>query len=138
MLKTLTAGVLALALTLTSVTATPARAEISEGDAVVGLITLLLLGAAISNRDNDNPQVDQRGRGENWRVLPAHCLTTVNTRGGEVRMFGLRCLNRNYAHVNRLPARCEISVRGPRHMRHGYVPRCLRHEGFRMEGARRR
>lgn len=140
MLKTMTAGVLALSLSLTSLTATPARAELTDDQAVVGLLTLLLIGAAVANnRNDDNRDRDRGSRRERWRELPAECLTTVNTRGGEVRMFGRRCMVNNYDHVNRLPDRCEITVRNRRgNMRHGYVPRCLRQSGFHVEGRRDR
>lgn len=147
MIKTLTAITLSLSLAFTSVTATPAHAELSDDEAV-GIIALLLFGAAIaaSNNTNDDRADTVRDRGHrperrgdaSWREIPAQCLTTVTTRrGDQVRMFGRRCLNNNYRFVNRLPERCEISVRGRNNMRHGYVPRCLRNEGFWMEGRRR-
>ncbi|PWG16429.1 hypothetical protein [Salibaculum griseiflavum] len=133
MMKTLTAGLLALSLGLGTVTATPAHATLSDEEKVIGLLSLFLLGAAIAQNNDDKSDARRDRRDNRWRELPARCLTSVSTRRGDVRMFGERCLRRHYDHVNRLPARCEISVRGPRHMRHGYVPRCLRHAGFRLE-----
>lgn len=134
MMKTLTAGLLALGLGLGTVTATPAHAGLSDEEKVIGLLSLFLLGAAIAQHDDDRKTDTRRDRrGDAWRALPARCLTSVATRRGEVRMFGERCLRRHYDHVNRLPERCAISVRGSRHMRHGYVPRCLRHAGFRLD-----
>lgn len=134
--KTLTAGVLALSLTLTSLTPTTATAQISDEDAIAGLITLLLLGAVVHESRNraepaaPRPQPhEQRG----WRVLPSECLHQVNQRNGQrIRFFGQRCLNRSYAHTNRLPAACHVSFRtenGQR--RQGYRARCMRDQGFR-------
>lgn len=133
MMKTLTAALLALSLGLGTVAATPARAQISDEEAVIGLLGLFLLGAAIAKSNDKDDDARPERRDPRWRLLPARCLTRVNTRHGPVRMFGKRCMNRHYDHVNRLPQRCEISVRGPRNMRHGYTPRCLRHAGFRIE-----
>ena len=74
--KTLTAGVLAVSLSLTSLAPTRAAA-LSDEDVAVGIISLLLLGAAIhNNRDRSHaapaptptPQ-PQANRG--WRVLAA-------------------------------------------------------------------
>ena len=137
MIKTLTAGLVALSLTLGTVAPNAAHAEIDEGEAIVGIITLLLLGAAIAN-DNDNDRSPGRGdrpRDNSWRLVPAECLRTIETRRGDtVRMFPRRCMERNYAHVNRLPSRCEITVRNARgHLRHGWTPRCLRQAGFRRD-----
>jgi hypothetical protein len=136
MLKTASAAVLALTLGLTTVTATPAHATLSDEEKVIGLLGLFLLGAAVAQHgdDSDTARTERRDRG--WRVVPARCLTGVRTRHGHVRMLGKRCMTRHYAHVNHLPEHCEISVRGPRHLRHGYTPRCLRHAGFRIDRMR--
>ena len=133
MMKTLTAALVALSLGLGTVSASPAHAEISEKEAVIGLLGLLLLGAAITQNSTDGDTARPERRDPSWRVLPARCLTRINTRHGQVRMFAKRCMNRNYDHVNRLPERCEISVRGARHMRQGYAPRCLHHAGLRIQ-----
>lgn len=53
--KTLTAGILALSLALTSVTPTTASAQISDEDAIAGLIALLLLGAVVHESRNNDP-----------------------------------------------------------------------------------
>jgi len=138
--KPFAAGVLALGLAFSSVAATPARADLSREDAIVGLITLLFIGTAIANSDSNRNRGNDRAedRREAWKTLPARCLVGVNTLHGEVNLFARRCLMQNYHHVNRLPARCEISVRNVRgNMRHGYEPRCLRQAGFRVEGGRR-
>lgn len=147
MIKTVSAGLLSLTLVLTAVAPTPVRAGISDEEAVAGLLALLFLGAAISRSNNrpdpvpevQQPQPPQPDRGaQHWRVLPTECRVVVNTYGGgEVRMFGRRCLRNNYDHMHRLPARCEISVQSRRgNMRHGFAPRCLRRAGFETGGRR--
>lgn len=138
-MKTLTAGVLAVSLAATSLTPTSVSAGISDDDAIAGILTLLLLGAAIHNRrDNNNaaPAPQQHPRPtvtRDWRVLPANCIRNVTRRNGNtIRIFGQRCLNNNYAHVNRLPEACHVRVRtenGQR--RQGFRVRCLRNQGFR-------
>ncbi|SLN34960.1 hypothetical protein [Pseudooctadecabacter jejudonensis] len=131
--KTLTAGVLAVSLALTSLSPTQAQASFSEEDAVVGILTLLLLGAAIHNsRDNgnDRPRVDPNA----WKVLPDQCLRqTTRRNGNSIRFFGQRCMNNNYAYVSRLPQACHVRFRNENgQRRQGWRARCLRNEGFRF------
>lgn len=138
--KTLTAGILAASLALTSLTPTSASARMSDEDALAGILTLLFLGAAIHNsRDNDRavpapaPAPRPQANNNRWRVLPANCLRRIETRRGEtVRLFTQRCLQNNYSHMNRLPQACHVRVRtaeGQR--RQGFRARCLRNAGFR-------
>lgn len=135
--KTLTAGVLAVTLAATSIAPTQASADVSRDDAIIGIATLLLLGAAIHNsRDNDRAETS-RSQPEpprpDWRVLPANCLRDVTRRNGDqVRIFGAQCLNSNYQAVHRLPNECRTTVRARNgQLRHGYGAQCLRHNGFR-------
>jgi len=137
--KTFTAGLLATTLSFTSIAPTTASAELSREDAVVGVATLLLLGAAIHNsRDDDDDHSSRRSggnghRGDGWRVLPSECLTRVTRRNGDrVRIFGQRCLNNNYRAVHRLPQECHVSLRTrDGHRRQGFGARCLQNQGFR-------
>ncbi len=132
--KTLTAGILSLTLGLTSLAPAPAHAGLSD-DEKLGLITLLLFGAAIHNNRNRDEQPQETRPRRDWRVLPSDCLRQAHNRRGErVRFFAQRCLNNSYAHVNRLPQACHIRFRtdvGQR--RQGYNPRCLRNAGFRTD-----
>lgn len=135
--KTLTAGVLSATLALTAVAPTTASAQISDEDALAGIVTLLFLGAAIHNSRNNNdpaPATTTRSqRNDNWRVLPRNCRSDITRRNGNtIRMFTQRCLNNNYRHVNRLPQECHVRVRtdtGQR--RQGFRARCLQNQGFR-------
>ncbi len=136
--KTLTAGVLAVSLSLTSLTPTRAAAW-SDEDVAVGVISLLLLGAAIHHsRSNDRPQPaapqPQRPREvRDWRVLPVDCLRhATRANGNTIRYFGQRCLNNNYAHVARLPDHCHVRFRNANDQRRqGFRANCLRNQGFR-------
>lgn len=65
-------------------------------------------------------------------TLPEFCLRPFETRSGTYNYFGKRCLERNFAHADRLPKACEITVRSPRGRRNVYVPSCLRAEGYRV------
>jgi hypothetical protein len=135
--KTLSAGVLSLTLALTAVSPTTASAQISEEDAIAGFLALLFIGAAVHLSDNNNdrpaPVVEPTPQPRNWRVLPAECLRSIDTRrGNSVRMFTQRCLTNNYNFTNRLPQECHVRVRtenGQR--RQGYRARCMRNAGFR-------
>lgn len=133
--KTFTAGILAATLALTSITPTRANADVTEGDAIVGIITLLLLGAALSDNNNVTiePRTVQPPR-NNWRILPAECRRTFETRRGDrVRMFTRRCMQNNYRHVDRLPDDCFVRIRTDRgERRQGWRARCLRNAGFRV------
>lgn len=68
----------------------------------------------------------------NRKLLPQECFRSFETRRGQVRMFGARCLQRNYKFVNRLPQSCEYIFNTKRGDRRGYEARCLRKNGFRL------
>jgi len=137
-LKTLTAGVLAATLTFTTIAPTTVAADISRDEAIVGIATLLLLGAAIhESRDDDSEPARTSTRNQrhqqNWRVLPSSCLRQVTRRNGNnVRFFGQSCLNSNYQAVNRLPNDCRVSFQSRQgQQRRGYSAQCLQNNGFR-------
>ena len=135
MMKTLTAGVLAATLALTSLTPTTARAGMSEEDAIAGLLTLLFIGAAIHHSRNNDPAPVPVPPVEtqSWRDLPEQCQRRMTRRNGNrINFFAQRCLINNYEHMDRLPERCHVRFRtegGQR--RQGYRTRCLSNEGFR-------
>lgn len=67
------------------------------------------------------------------KLLPGQCLRSFETRRrGTVRMFGNRCLQRNFDYAQRLPQHCQTRVRTPNGKRHGYEARCLRDAGYRL------
>jgi hypothetical protein len=160
MFKSLIAGVTALSLTLA--TAMPAQASGLDrqdaGKLLIGLAAIAALSVAIENnnrrdRDRATPAHEpvQRGinRNNDWaglnrqhrnnnnhRALPRECLRSVETRFGTQRMFGKRCLERNYRHVNSLPGRCAVRVYTDNGPRRGFDPHCLREQGFRSDRRR--
>ncbi len=64
------------------------------------------------------------------KLLPGNCLRSINTRHGQKRIFGGRCLNSNFRHVNKLPDACHTEFRANGQKRHGYGARCLRSNGY--------
>jgi hypothetical protein len=151
MMKTLVAGVTALSLTLAS--AAPAQANGLDredvGKLLLGLLAVGVVGAAIENNQRrEETQVQRQGSGS-WaelnqprprpdnrhddrrRILPYECLQTVETRFGDLRLFGERCLERNYRFAASLPERCEVRVYSDNGPRSGYDPLCLREQGYR-------
>ncbi|PJI86014.1 hypothetical protein BC777_2371 [Yoonia maricola] len=151
MLKSLTAVVTALSLTLATATPTYAQGLSREdaGKLLIGLAAVAVIGAAIEeNRDRStsSPVHDQRqwngiNRNNNWsdlnrqqtnsrRTLPRACLRSVETRFGDQRIFGKNCLENNYNHASRLPARCAVRVYTNNGPVRGFDPFCLRDQGF--------
>ncbi len=159
MLKPLIAGITALSLTLAA--AVPAQAQGMNredvGKLLIGLAAVAVIGAAIEenrdrNSDRSTPVHDRHdwngiNRNNDWsdlnrqhssnrdrhRALPHGCLRTVETRFGNQRMFGKRCLERNYRHVNSLPDRCAVRIYTNDGPRRGFDPLCLREQGFRTD-----
>ncbi len=151
MLKPLIAGITALSLNLAI--AVPAQANGFDredaGRLLIGLAAIAALSAAIDN-NNRNERREERStqtqhRNNSWadlnrprereragnRDLPRQCLRNIETRFGTHRMFTQRCLERNYAHVNRLPKRCAVRVYSDNGPRRGFDPLCLREAGYR-------
>ena len=155
MMKSLVAGVTALSLTFATVS--PAQAEGFDredvGKLLLGLAAVAVIGAAIENNQRQGTQPDvtrthtprsgswadlnrpqhrpDNRRDERARILPADCLQTVETRFGPLRLFGQRCLERNYRYTADLPERCEVRVYSDRGPRDGFDPLCLREQGYR-------
>ncbi|MBT8410473.1 MAG: hypothetical protein KJP02_01575, partial [Octadecabacter sp.] len=90
LIKTLTAAVLSASLALTSLAPTPVQAGLSDEEKIAGLLTLFLLGAAISrhndrpvNADPRTPQANPPRGHSDWRVLPSECRMQATSRRGE-------------------------------------------------------
>ncbi len=146
--------ILAAAMTVTAIGASPARADSEDvAKALAAIAGIAILGKIISDsRDDDKRVVKkqvhrpqqhiQRHRHiqprplphrVNRKLLPQHCLRSFTSRKGHrIQAFGARCLNRSYAHANRLPDQCLRSVRTDRGFRHAYGARCLRADGYRL------
>jgi hypothetical protein len=154
MFKHLIVGITALSLTFAS--AAPAQANGFDredvGKMLIGIAAIAALNAAIqsnkrddraaersepvqhrTNRSNNSWADLNRHRGHDQarnRDLPRECLRSVKTRFGTQRLFGQRCLERNYARVNRLPNRCAVRIYTADGPRRGFDPLCLREQGF--------
>ena len=85
----------------------------------------------VTRNDRYYEDVKPRKR-HNHRLLPGNCLRTWHTRDGRMRVFGQRCLQRNYHHVNALPDRCFRRVNTKDGRRHGYAARCLNRHGYQL------
>lgn len=64
------------------------------------------------------------------KALPSNCLRSIDTRRGPQRIFGNRCLNNNFRHVNKLPHACYTEVRSRGRLHHGFGARCLHNKGY--------
>lgn len=73
-----------------------------------------------------------RKHGSARQALPQQCLREISTKRGPARVFGVRCMDRNYGYVSRLPKHCERRMRTDRGVRYGWEARCLRSEGYRV------
>ena len=138
------AAVLAVALAITGASAVQARAD--SDDLVGALIGLAFIAALASAIDDDNDSNDSRtvrrhdrgyhtghGHGRRAGVLPRRCDRIFETRRGDRRGYGLRCLDRHAAHLH-LPRACLREGFTDRGRRAFYGKRCLRREGYRVAG----
>ncbi|WP_342077442.1 hypothetical protein [Yoonia sp. SS1-5] len=152
MFKHLAAAIAAASLAFSSPAQAAGLDRDDVGKLIIGLAAIAALNAAIEgNNDRSRPQAapvhDQphhrqwgdQNRGNRWselnrqtnrRVLPASCLRRIETRFGTQRMFGQRCLERNYRHAASLPDRCAVRVYSNEGPRRGYDPLCLREQGY--------
>ncbi|SLN42491.1 hypothetical protein [Roseisalinus antarcticus] len=100
-------------------------------------------GQGYSNRDG-RPGNQGRHQGGNRpdqadvRALPGECLRTIQTRhNGDLRMFIRHCMSRTYPAAHNLPQSCFVTVRErDGDYRYGWIPRCLRSEGYYIAGRR--
>jgi len=162
MFKSFIAGITAISLTFASTTPLQAQNMNRDdvGKLIFGLAAIAVIGAAIDqNNDRDrraaqstpvrdegrwgdmnranrwsnlNRGQQQRGRNSR-RALPRSCLQTVETRFGNQRFFGKRCLERNYQYVRTLPERCAVRLYTTNGPRRGFDPFCLREQGYRSD-----
>jgi hypothetical protein len=86
-------------------------------------------------RHRDQPGV-RANRGYKRYALPDQCLRILDTARGDRRVYGNRCLQRNYKFANKLPRDCAIRVRTDRGERVVYGSRCLSRDGWSVAGWR--
>ncbi len=150
--------IVAAAIAVTGFTATPAAAGNDNFEKLMlGAGTLLIIGSALEHHNSGTKVIIQddyaHGYGHDRtphkkkkkkrrfsKALPGYCLKHFETRRGHVRMFGARCLKRNYRFAHKLPEHCKIKIKTWRHgervKRVGYQARCLRHKGYYIAGRR--
>jgi len=130
----LTAGLLAAALTLGGLTATPVSADSEDTTKIiVGLAALALIGAAISSH-NDREEEEEEREDERRRILPRECLAAYDTSDGRVALFGQQCLMEEYSYSARLPLTCAVTIRSRGVFYSGFAPQCLHDAGYRVSG----
>lgn len=148
--KVIIAGVAALSIAITGLSASAAHADSTRtGNALAALLGLAVIGAIIHESEKDKRRARERARANTHsqhikprplpnrvakrKVLPDACLRQFNVIGGGVaRVFAQRCMDRNFAYVADLPRACERRIQTDRGIRRGWAARCLRHNGYRM------
>lgn len=143
MTRRLVAPLLAAAIALTPMAATPARADDDIAKALLGALVLYGIAESIDSKNRkDDRRIERRHddrRGwqgaHRGRIIPAQCIRTVESRRGTGRFVPERCLRRTG--VRYLPDRCAVSISGPRQQRDVYALQCLQRAGYRVEGLRR-
>ena len=147
------ATVAAAALAITGFSAVPARADANDAAKIIAGIAALALIAKAIDDSNDRKAARQqhythrpvpqhhhqpglKPRPLPHQVarpgLPDHCLFMAQTVHGPARVFGARCLQRNYVQANTLPQACAQQIWTDRGQRWGYNAACLRHQGYRI------
>lgn len=150
------AAVLAVATTIATLSAAPAKAASEEDIArlLAGAATVFIIGKAIQtarDRDRDDnkdaitrhrpkpqitrsqsyPKVMPRGQvsGRHKAALPERCVRQI--KGGRVnRVVMGRCLERNNVRLRALPRACGMTVQTRRGRAPAYALPCLRHKGY--------
>ncbi len=152
------AAVVTLTVLITGFSAAPARANNTDDLAKVlaGIAALAIVGKVIHDRRDKKkkqvihtPQVHKPHQNHIYRQqtiipkplpkrvarksLPAHCVRHVQMYNGNTRrVFGARCLNRNYRHAQSLPNHCARQIQTHRGARWVYGARCLRNNGYQI------
>ena len=151
------ATIVATSIFITGFAAAPARADQDDfGRAIAALLGVAIVGAVIHENKKDKKrkaQVYQQSRQKvhkpvhkkkrhvtprplprrvSEHLLPGRCLRSFETRRGNARIFGQRCLERHYSFTHRLPQHCERRVRTDRGPRFGFGARCLRKQGYQL------
>ena len=143
----ITSAILAAAVALTSISATPAAAGSKEFEKfLLGAGTILILGSILSENNNrgyavtpkivtrTNPNVVIKPSKpakviKQTRWLPKHCERRIATAKGAFHYMERRCLIQNAPRVS-LPNNCLRRVDGINRDFTVYGSRCLRNKGF--------
>ncbi len=149
------AAIAAASIFITGISAAPVRAGDDDvARALAAIVGLAIVGAAINEARDDRKKkasVTRKKVHKHHQVkkphhihprplphrarrnlLPGECLYSFDTYEGPARVFGARCLERNYRYVNSLPQSCLRRVWTDRGTRYGYGARCLRRQGYQL------
>lgn len=153
------ATIAATSITITALSALPARADQEDvARALAALVGIAIIGKIISDSKDDDvvtrrypsypdpvyrPHRPRRvdpapiyprplPRRVHRRELPQHCFRSYDTPQGRFHMFGRKCLRKNYHFVNSLPQQCAQRIRTYHGIRNGFSARCLRRAGYRL------
>lgn len=133
--------VLAGAMALSTITATPAQASSDDlAKVLLGLTALTILGAALADNDPAPAAPATRYYAPPRpvpvappvvkRPLPSQCLQAARIDGRARNVYGKACLSRHYRHVERLPQACRATVRIYGKLREVFRVGCLRSRGW--------
>lgn len=143
--KQFISAVLGLAMTVTGISAMPAKA-LSEDDIaklLFGATALVIIGSAVKN-DNDpkpvpvtrprdpRPRDVRPDRRVNRSYLPERCSRRFTMRNGRVmQAYGSGCLSQARVKTHRLPERCHfMGINQHGRKVSGYRTQCLKRSGF--------
>ena len=150
------ATIAAASILITGFAAAPARANQDDlGRALAALLGVAIVGVVIHENKKKKKQrahvqpaprhkihkpIQKRRhikprtlpRRVSEHLLPGRCLRSFETRRGNARIFGERCLERHYGFTHRLPQHCERRIRTDRGPRFGFGARCLRKQGYKL------
>lgn len=148
MIRALTSLVLAASVAVSPLGARPAQA-LDEKD-LLGLLAGAAAIAIIKKELDDRKEKERAAQvrrqqtprySDTWsyrnRVLPARCSFRLEDRRGRIRnVVGPRCLERQGVRLARLPDNCLREVRTTRGWRNAYGLRCLKKNGWSLDGHR--
>lgn len=144
MTRRLVAPLLAAAIAVTPMAASPARANDDLAKALLGALVIYGIAKGVQAQERrDDRRVERRADdrhgwqkgGPRGRIIPAQCVRRVDWRRGTTHIVPERCLEREG--FRNLPDRCAISISGPGSRRDVYGLSCLQQAGYRVEGWRR-
>ena len=138
MKRKLTASIVAISITLSSISAAPAQARNGDqfGQFIAGAIAILIFREIIENGGNPaaRPPVGKPRKPKINKKLSAECYFKVRDRSGKRGVYGKRCLLDTMRHARKLPEQCETRVRIRQGKRANvYDARCLRYHGYKSE-----
>jgi len=140
--------IIGTAITITGLSAVPARADGDDvGKVLAGLAFLAIIGAVIESHNDDPAPVvvsNPPPAPQPWvqpRPLPPHvakyqlpskCVRQVESSHGPRNVLGAQCLTRHYRYARTLPASCVVNQwNANKHkMVTTYGLRCLQRQGY--------